>query len=854
MKNPIWLVVSFILISFTSTAQDHNKVIAQLKSETKANITINQNSGLVEFVKFPFNNPLEIAGNSLEEKAIYFLELYKSIYNVSSIKEDLFFDKIKTDNYGFKQLTLKQKYNGVAVFDAELKFHFNLENKLTAVNGNFIDNIKLNSVPQINSVEASNKALNYVNNQNINNSGTQIEVYSTKLYVFPKGLAQGYVESKHLVYEVEVRNNIDVREFLFIDAHTGNLVEQFTGIAHALSRELYENDTSNLIWQEGNQFPGALDQWQQNEIEASAHMYNLFNNTFNYASYDGADAIMRTINNNPNINCPNASWNGVTANYCTGTASDDVVAHEWGHAYTQYTSGLVYAYQSGAINESYSDIWGETVDLLNNYEDLGEDLSLRTGCSSSVRWRMGEDANAFGNPIRDMWDPTCNGDPGKVTDVQYACDFAFNDNGGVHSNSGIPNHAYALLVDGGTYNGQIINAIGFTKAAHIFWRAQSAYLTSTSDFAVLADALEASCNDLIGINLEGLSTTSVASGPSGEVINTADCLQVAKAILAVEMRLDPDACGFTPVLGVSDPLCAAATTGRIFYEDWESGTDGWSFSQLPTNAATWSSRDWVLDTQLPDSRVGSAIFAVDPVIGNCNTDLENGIMRLESPIITMPNIVVGTFDLAFDHYVATETDWDGGNIKFSVDGGEWLLVPASAFLVNAYNRSLNTTGEGNNNPMQGEDAFTGFDEGSLLGSWGTSVVNLSALGVVANSEIQFRWEFGTDGCNGRIGWYVDDIVVYNCSAEVLSTDEFSIKNSIKIFPNPSQGLFTLQKASNISLEDAKIYDINGRFIKGVNLSKMQLNKEIDLTNVASGIYFIEIATKNTKETLKLVKQ
>src|SRR5690606_40011106 len=105
---------------------------------------------------------------------------------------------------------------------------------------------------------------------------------------------------------------------------------------------------------------------------------------------------MRTINNNPNISCPNANWNGVTANYSNGSASDDVIAHEWGHAYTEYTSGLIYAYESGAMNESFSDIWGETVDLLNNYEDEDEDFSLRTGCYSSDRWRMGEDATAFG--------------------------------------------------------------------------------------------------------------------------------------------------------------------------------------------------------------------------------------------------------------------------------------------------------------------------------------------------------------------------------------------------------------------------------------------------------------------------
>ncbi|MEZ4975000.1 MAG: M4 family metallopeptidase [Flavobacteriaceae bacterium] len=87
-----------------------------------------------------------------------------------------------------------------------------------------------------------------------------------------------------------------------------------------------------------------------------------------------------------------------------------------GHAYTQYTSGLIYSHQAGAINEAYSDIWGETVDLINGYQDTGENLALRTGCGSSLRWRMGEDASAFGSPIRDMWNPPCNGDPGKVTD------------------------------------------------------------------------------------------------------------------------------------------------------------------------------------------------------------------------------------------------------------------------------------------------------------------------------------------------------------------------------------------------------------------------------------------------------
>ncbi|MEU4418828.1 M4 family metallopeptidase, partial [Nocardia salmonicida] len=98
---------------------------------------------------------------------------------------------------------------------------------------------------------------------------------------------------------------------------------------------------------------------------------------------------------------------------------------------------------------------------------------------------MGEDSTAFGGAIRDMWTPTCHGDAGKVSDAEYYC--AADDGGGVHSNSGVPNHGYALTVDGGTYNGKTITGLGLTKAAAIYYRAMTEYQTPTTDFADHAD-------------------------------------------------------------------------------------------------------------------------------------------------------------------------------------------------------------------------------------------------------------------------------------------------------------------------------------------------------------------------------
>ena len=126
------------------------------------------------------------------------------------------------------------------------------------------------------------------------------------------------------------------------------------------------------VWKEGDPFPGALNQDQQQEVTGTGNAYWLFRDTFGRDSYDGAGHTMTTVNNDGRINCPNANWNGTTTNYCNGVTSDDVVAHEWGHAYTEYTSGLIYQWQSGALNESYSDVWGETADLINGEQDAGE--------------------------------------------------------------------------------------------------------------------------------------------------------------------------------------------------------------------------------------------------------------------------------------------------------------------------------------------------------------------------------------------------------------------------------------------------------------------------------------------------
>ena len=818
----------------------------------KANVTISNSTSNPNFIYF--SQSVTLKSTDAKTKASEFLAENFRAFNLRSANDLVLLDET-TDNYGLKNVTYRLQYQGIPVYDGLLKFHFNAKEELSSINGNSISIAKLNTVPDITAAEAEIIARDMVTKQDLNKSNTPLQTAKTNLIIFPKNLMQGGIVTPYLAYQIEVTNKKDVREYIFINAHTGELVEQFTGI-HPIDRKLYETNTAatNLKWKEGDAFPGTLSSWQQNEVVTSEHVYNFFKNTFGYVSYDAADHTMITVNNDPTITCPNARWNGTYAGYCDGTATDDVIAHEWGHAYTEYTSGLIYQYQSGALNESYSDVWGETIDLINNYMDEGENLSVRTttACSGSLRWKVGEDATSFGGAIRDMWNPNCNGDPAKVLDAaNYYCGTA--DSGGVHTNSGVTNHLYALLVDGGTYNGYTMTGMGFVKAAHLWWRAQKNYLTATSDFANFADALEASANDLIGVNLQGLSTTVTPAGLTGLSITSADVQNVKNGILAVQLRTSPATqCNYTPLLAQSAPsLCASATNNPLFKEDWENGLGNWTVTNVPTKPSTWEARDWTIKSNLPKSRPGKAIFAIDPINGDCASNLQNGILRLESPTITMPTFTSGKYEMAFNHYVATESTWDGGNIKYSLNEGSWTLVPVTAFTYNGYNSTLDGTSS-NDNPLKGQRAFTGTDGGSLGGSWGQSVIDLSKLGVTSGSKIKFRFEMGTDGCNGVEGWYLDELYVYNCST--LAVEDVKKQNGISVFPNPTSGFVTIQNTKNSDLKTVEIYNVAGQLIKNFKLNSGTNKASMDMSQLLNGTYILKVKSESENNTVKVIKK
>jgi Zn-dependent metalloprotease len=176
----------------------------------------------------------------------------------------------------------------------------------------------------------------------------------------------------------------------------------------------------------------------------------------------------------------------------------DVVAHEFTHLVTDHNGhgGLIYQGESGALNESFSDIFGASVEFYIK--------------GSQANWNLGEGI-IIGNPgyFRSMSNPKAAQDP-DTYEGQYWVNPANlqNDNGGVHTNSGVQNKWYYLLVQGGTGtndNGDAYNVtgIGLAKAQLIAYRNLTNYLTIQSDYMdAYAGSLQAT------LDLHGNDTTS----------------------------------------------------------------------------------------------------------------------------------------------------------------------------------------------------------------------------------------------------------------------------------------------------------------------------------------------------------
>lgn len=732
-------------------------------------VRVNSRLGLPVFVTAADGGaiPLAAGGAQAAPRAADFFAVHGGVFGVSDAANQLVQTRVEIDMLGWTHTSFEQVHQGIPVFSGVLKVHQDATGRIRSVNGRYYPiSPKLDLHASIDADTAAAIAAAEM-------APAAVAAESSEFVIVDPGWYGDSPMGAHLAYYVVVSDPpMQVREAFFIDAHTGEVLDRWSLVCDVLFRQVYDASGGGLpgVLVRDEDGPPPTPPTGDDEVDRAfdygGDTYYYFFRGFGRDSINGAGMnIVQSVHRT--FSCPNASWNGAQASYCDGVTPDDVIGHELAHGVTQFTAGLIYQNQSGQLNESFSDVFGEMVDLFNGNAAFagppggtpwplppaigpGTDApnNLRTMCSpkpaypDGVRWQVGDDATAFGGAIRDMWDPTCFNHPDRANSPLQTC--PASDAGGVHSGSGVPNHAFAIVTDGKTFNGYTVSGIGPIKSGAVWYRALAVYLTPSSDFEDAYYSFTQAALDLVGTTPDDPRT----GGPSDSVFTSDDAYQVELAMLATEMNT-PGACGAGDdvLSSAAPPQCPTASI--VYAIAFEQGAPGWTVS----NSGPPTPYDWALSTSpLPFARAGVAMFCPDPNLGNCSSIDESGLHSLFSPVINLPAGDDRPM-VSFVHYLATEGSWDSGNVKIAVNGGSWQLVPRTAFRHNAYNGRTNPS---NSNPLAGEDAWTGAG-----GQWGTSVIDLGGLAGPGDA-LQLRFDLGKDGCTGVMGWFVDDVVVFTC--------------------------------------------------------------------------------------------
>jgi len=396
--------------------------------------------------------------------AMAFIDRYAELLAIHQPDQELRMSQISTDSLGMQHVTFDQLYAGTPVYGGQVRVHLASDGtQVLAASNTFNPGINLN---QIEAQLGSQKALALAR-QALPNGQL---LSDPALYVYPTH-TKDQPQSAYLVWMVELYDHaIPARNVYVIDAVQGGIIDVLDRLYESRNRSTYNANNEYTL-------PGALARAEGDDLTGDqdvdrAHdyagdTYDYFYGTFNRDSYDDAGAGLIS-SAHYGVNYQNAFWNGTQMVYGDGFTVKDVIGHELTHAVTERTANLEYRWQSGALNESLSDIFGAMIDR----DD----------------WLMGEDlpASVLGgrDAIRDLADPTRFGQPAHVRDWVATC----SDNEGVHINSGIPNKAYV----------NIANSIGKQKAEGIFYRLLTQYLGASASLEdARAGALQ-SASDLFG--------------------------------------------------------------------------------------------------------------------------------------------------------------------------------------------------------------------------------------------------------------------------------------------------------------------------------------------------------------------
>jgi Zn-dependent metalloprotease len=437
-------------------------------------VTYNPRTGRPSFIRGRI--PLSVIpgltpGDTSRAASYGFMRRYATLFGVDSTAQDLRFVDARVDSLGMRHTNMQQVYQGVDVYAATVSVHQAPEGAIAAATSNVVPNVRVATTqPALSEDSARSIAAKQLPR------GVPV---SSRLVVYP---GQRRVSAADLAWIVEVRSDsIPARKDYVIDAGRGKLLDVLDRLYTARNRQTYSANG-------GTTLPGTLRRAETAGPTGDAdidHAHDFVGATYDYYaathardSYDNAGAtLIATVHYS--VNYQNAFWDGTQMVYGDGFPVKDVTAHELTHAVTERTANLEYRWQSGALNESFSDIFGAMVDR-DDYL-MGEDLPI--------------------GAIRDLANPGAFGQPGNASGWVQTC----GDNEGVHTNSGIPSKAFV----------NVATSIGKGDAERIFYRALTVYLQTQASLEDARAAALQAAEDLFGAGSTQVQAVNTGFGAVG---------------------------------------------------------------------------------------------------------------------------------------------------------------------------------------------------------------------------------------------------------------------------------------------------------------------------------------------------
>lgn len=520
MKTQIKCFAAFILIYFLNFSFAYTQVYTGSEASKlvkgSSYVHVNEQRKTVSFIR-------------LDEK-----ESIASSVNLSWIKdvlklnenEDYKLLKEDKDKTGFTHYRFRQTYSNITVENGLYYVH-SRNGIIVSANGERYAGIKVSVAPSLSLADAYNKAAFYFNSKQLITDNNPI-INKPELLILP-------VKEKYaLAYKFDLYSQNPLkRSYLYVDAHNGDVLKEVSRICHGdaigtavtmyngtqtiITDSLapnsfrlrdYSRGNGIITWDlnNGTNYAAAVDFtdtdnfWNtttnQDDAANDAHFgaeatYDFY---FNYGR-NSYDDLGSTINSYVHYSTGfvNAFWDGTQMTYGDGDGTSytpltslEVIGHEITHGVTEYSAGLIYAGESGALNESFSDIFGNTIRFIYS--------------PAAGTWFVGDQIvvpGSGGVPFRNMADPN-----------QFQCADTYgglwwNNGDVVHYDSGVQNFWYYLLSTGGNGvndNGDsyLVNGIGLTDASAIAYRNLSVYLTPNSTFADARTFAIQSAIDLFG--------------------------------------------------------------------------------------------------------------------------------------------------------------------------------------------------------------------------------------------------------------------------------------------------------------------------------------------------------------------